>query len=131
MFQRDFINVKINIERMKNGDRVGKGIRAGQDSGIPWFVFATPDLPLLRAKPTEDGNPAGEDAPLQRRKAAILATADGPEGNIGCPMSKAERNHFRGMLESARLTLTDKELDVIAAELLEYARATIGERADQ
>ena len=116
---------------MKNGERVGKGIRAGKEGGIPWFVFAKADQPLLRVKPTTDGSPPAEDAPLQRRKSAILATADGPGGNVGCPMSKAERAHFHDMLVAARVSLTDKELKVIADDLLEYARATIGERADQ
>ncbi|MCP4093962.1 MAG: hypothetical protein GY747_10985 [Planctomycetes bacterium] len=116
---------------MKNGTRVGKGIRAGKDGGIPWFVFADPSQPLLRVKPTEDGSPPAEDAPLQRRKDAILATANGPDGNVGCPMSKAERAHFHDMLVASRISLTNKELEVIAKDLLEYARATIGERADQ
>lgn len=131
MFGKDFVKVKIDIERMKNGERVGKGIRAGKDGGIPWFIFADPSQPLLIVKPTKDGSPPAEDAPLQRRKSAILATADGPDGNVGCPMSKAERAHFHDMLVTARINLTDKELEIIAADLLEYARATIGERADQ
>jgi len=129
--ERDFVAVKIDIDRMTNGKRVGLGLRAGHDGGIPWFLFADPSEPLLREKPSDDGSAAGKDAPLQRRKSAILATADGPEGNVGCPMSKSERTHFMSMMRAARLTLTDKELAVIANALHDYAREVVGERADQ
>lgn len=115
--------VKIDTDRMKNGARVAKGLRAGKDGGIPWYVILDPGQPLLRLKPKKDGSPSPEDAPLQRRKAAVLATADGPQGNVGCPVTPAERAHFMGTLKSTRLSLTEEELAIIAEALLESAKA--------
>jgi hypothetical protein len=46
-------------------------------------------------------------------------------------MSKAERAHFIGMIQSANLSFTEDELKIIASELHAYAREVIGERADQ
>jgi hypothetical protein len=122
--------LKIDVDRMRNGKRVGLGLRAGKDGGIPWFVFLDPDQPLLRQKPTEDGSAPGEDAVLHRRKAAVLATADGPEGNVGCPMTPEERAHFLHTIETSSLSLTKEEIDVIREELYLLAKATIGDRAD-
>lgn len=122
--------LKIDVDRMKNGKRVGLGLRAGKDGGIPWFVFLDPTEPLLRPKPTEDGSEPAADAKLQRRKAAVLATADGPNGNVGCPMTPEERAHFLHTIETASRSLTPEELGVIREELYRLAKATIGERAD-
>ncbi len=128
---RDYVEVKIDVDRMTNGERVALGLRAGKTGGIPWFLFLDPSKEVVRVKPAADGNTPAKDAPLQRRKDAILATADGPEGNVGCPMTKAERSHFMDMIRSSRLSLTDKELEIIAKELHAYAREVIGERADE
>lgn len=146
---RDFVSVKIDVDRMELGKEVGLGLRAGHDGGIPWFLFVDPSQSLLRVKPAAIDDAAealselgyladsseGAENPvplvLQRRKVAVLATADGPQGNVGCPMSKAERSHFIGMLKSANLSFTEEELQLLADELHAYAREVVGERADQ
>lgn len=127
---RDFVSVKIDVDRMELGKAVGLGLRAGHEGGIPWFLFMDPSQSLLREKPAEDSD---KPTPVvfQRRKAAVLATADGPEGNVGCPMSKAERAHFMDMIRTANLSFTEQELQFLADELHAYAREVIGERADQ
>jgi len=92
---------------MKNGKRVASALRAGKDGGIPWFVFLDPSKPLLKERELQEG----ETVPaLLRRKAAVLATADAAEGNVGCPVSESERAHFVGCIAKTRKTLSDKQL---------------------
>jgi len=130
LLHRDYVIVKIDTDRMKQGKRVAKGLRAGRDGGIPWYVILDPEQPLLRPKPTKDGSPPADDAPLQRRKVAVLATADGPDGNVGCPVRPSERAHFMDTLRQTRLSLSDDELEVIATALYEQAKAIGGDSAD-
>lgn len=50
-----------------------------------------------------------------------LVTGDGPEGNIGCPVSEAERAHFIDIIKRSRVRITDEELKTLTAELAEFA----------
>jgi len=123
--------VKIDVDRMLNGKRVGLGLRAGKDGGIPWFVLMTAEDSLLRAKPTDDGTPPAKDAVLQRRKSSLLATADDPQGsNVGFPATPAERGHFMNTLREASTSLTEEELEQISKILYTKARDRIGDRVD-
>ncbi len=107
----DFVDCSIDIDEMTNGKIVGSAIRAGKDGGIPWFVFLDPTEAILRHDPETDE--------WSRNEAAILATADGPGGNVGCPITSEERAHFLSCLNSARNHLSDEQLlriDVLFAE---------------
>lgn len=94
---RDFVDVKIDIDRMPGGKEVQQRLRGSEAGGIPWCV-------ILDAEGTE------------------IITADGPEGNIGCPVQPAEISHFLVMLRTARKHLTDTDLDFIQRELERFAR---------
>nr|UXE45585.1 thiol:disulfide interchange protein DsbD [uncultured bacterium] len=74
---RDFIDVKIDEDRMTGGKELDARFRKGASGGIPWIAF-------LDAK----GN--------------VLATSDGPDGNIGYPAKPDEIAHFANMLAVAR-----------------------------
>jgi len=123
--------VKIDVDRMTNGKRVGLGLRAGKDGGIPWYVIMTAEESLLRAKPTDDGTPPAEDSILQRRKSSMLANAYDPNGNnVGFPATPAERKHFMTTLRETATSVTEEEFSGIAKALYTLAHARIGDRAD-
>ncbi len=114
---------------MTGGKDLASGLRAGKDNGIPWFVLLDASQPILIPAPPA---PEGKKRPaFHRREAAILATADGPEGNVGCPMTQVERAHFMECIRTTRKAITDNELAVIAAELHQYAVETIGKEAGE
>jgi len=118
---RDFVMVKIDQDEMEGGKQVADILRKGVQGGIPWFVFLDAKGDLIEAD--GDGN-------WSRVEGAVLATADGPGGNVGCPMTPPERAHFIATLRASRVRLSDADLDTIASALHGYAREQIGEEAD-
>ncbi len=74
LFADDYIILKIDVEEMEHGDEIAGRLRGDRTGGIPWFA-------ILDADGTE------------------LVSSDGPEGNIGCPVSKAECAYFVSMIE--------------------------------
>lgn len=119
LLAKDFVICGIDQDVMVNGKTVASAIRKGVEGGIPWFVIFDPSKPVI-TKVEADGSYA-------RREAAILATADGPNGNVGCPMAKEERTHFLACLSAARKNLDDEALMFIA----EQQRAFAAERNEQ
>ncbi|MDP6539300.1 MAG: hypothetical protein QF903_09705 [Planctomycetota bacterium] len=112
---------KIDQDAMPGGKAMATTLRGGPGGGIPWFAIIDPARGLLREH--DDGGWSVDPA-------ALLATADGPDGNVGCPMTAGERAHFVGVLDTTRRRLTDVQLARLDAALLAYARETVGERAD-
>jgi thiol-disulfide isomerase/thioredoxin len=92
LFGKDFLNVKIDTLRMRHGDEVAAEIRGDTGGGIPWFA-------ILEA----DGS--------------VLATSDGPTGNVGFPADDAEINHFMKMLSSTVKHMDQIDLATIEREL--------------
>ena len=95
ILDQDYINVKIDVDRMRNGKALARRIRAGEGS-IPWFA-------ILDA--------GGEK----------LATSEGPDGNIGFPMKPKEFAHFQKMLRETRNRITNQQLARLDTELRKYA----------
>ena len=81
---------------MQNGEQVGEGLTGGESKGYPWSVILDAD-------------------------GKALVDSDGPEGNIGCPVTEAEAAHFFDMLRTTRQRLTDDELTVLRAEHSKFA----------
>ena len=106
---------------MTGGEEVANALRDGKRGGIPWFVY-------LEAE--EAGLKTNEAGALMRNDATVLATADAADGNVGCPMTPPEREHFINTLRETRQNMTDADIEVISNALYEYAKETIGERAD-
>ena len=128
---RDFVSVKIDEDRMTGGKDTANALRAqAAQGGIPWFVFLDPSERVLFRGPAPEEAPEGTPGPLLRRDEAVLATADGPDGNVGCPMTPPERDWFLKSVHRARVTLTDDDMAALSAQLLTFARKEIGERAD-
>jgi thioredoxin-related protein len=96
----DFLDTKIDIDRMDHGKDVLATFRKSEAGGIPWFV-------ILDAK----GKP--------------LVTSDGPRGNIGYPGELHEIEHFLAMLKQTARKLEPGQLDRIEAALRQ-ARVNLG-----
>ncbi len=103
---KDFVICGIDQDEMKNGMAVSNALTKGVRGGIPWFVIFAPSKPVIER--------GAEVDVYKRREAAVLATADGPNGNVGCPIAKEERAHFLACLLAARKNISDEELMDIA-----------------
>jgi hypothetical protein len=86
ILDRDFVIVKVDIDRMTHGKELMGQVRPKADGGIPWFA-------VLDAK----GKPVG--------------TADGPHGNIGYPYKPEEIDHFMALItkEGRRIEASQRE----------------------
>jgi thiol:disulfide interchange protein len=93
---RDYVDLKIDLDRMTGGKEVAARFRPDEKGGIPWFA-------LLDAE------------------GKSLITSDGPEGNCGYPASPAEIAHFMKMLRETRRNITDEQLTLIEKALKEAA----------
>ncbi len=92
VFGKDYVDVKIDMDRMTGAKEVLAKFNASGSGGIPWFV-------ILDAK----GKP--------------MATSDGPKGNIGFPATEEEIVHFLKMLDASKRLLTDSDIDLLKNSL--------------
>jgi thioredoxin-related protein len=100
---KDFVTVKIDQDRMTGAKEVFARYNAKADSGIPWFVFL--------------------DA-----KGKVVATSDGPKGNIGFPYQGHEIDHFVAMLRKAKKRISDDEVDTLRRSLIPPANKAAAAR---
>jgi thioredoxin-related protein len=96
----DFVDAKVDVDRMDHGKDVLATYRKGEDGSIPWFVIL-------------DG------------KGKALATSDGPKGNVGYPAQPHEVEHFLAMLKQTARKMGPGQLDQIEAALRQ-ARKDLG-----
>jgi thiol-disulfide isomerase/thioredoxin len=89
---KDFVEVKLDQDRMTGAKEVFARYRPKDNGGIPWFVFL--------------------DA-----KGKAVATSDGPKGNIGFPYEPHEITHFVGMLKASRQRLSDTDIETLRQSL--------------
>jgi thiol:disulfide interchange protein len=95
---RDFVDVKIDIDRMIGGKEMKERFTEGKRSGIPWFAFL-------------DGG------------GKVLADSWDAEGkNLGCPWAPAEREEFGRILASVAKRLTAEEIAAIISRLGEQKK---------
>lgn len=93
---RDYLDVKVDVDRMTNGKDVLARYNPGASGGIPWFVIL---------------DPTGK----------ALATSDGPKGNIGYPAQPEEIAHFLTMLRKTARRIEPAQIESIEAALREQA----------
>lgn len=84
LLEKEFIDLKIDIDRMTGGKEILRKYRGEKESGIPWFAFI--------------------DA-----QGKTLTTSEGPQGNVGFPAAPEEIAHFESMLARAARRLTKDE----------------------
>ena len=97
VFHKEYVVVKIDIDRMTGGKDVLAAYPKSDKQGIPWFVFLQPD---------------GKE----------LADSMGPKGNVGCPNQDEEIDFFMETLKKIRVTLTDDDLAALRKSLLANQR---------
>ena len=100
---KDFIDVKIDVDRMIGGKDIEAKFRKNPGEGIPWFV-------ILDAKGEAIGN------------------ADGPNGNIGYPAAPDEISHFLKMLRKAARKSDAADFELIEKTLKDAPEAKIKAR---
>jgi thioredoxin-related protein len=92
ILRQDFVDLKIDIDRMSHGKTVEERYRKSEQGGIPWFAFL--------------------DA-----TGKVLATSDGPKGNIGFPAAPEEIDHFLGMLTAHTRRISASQIAHVAKTL--------------
>ncbi len=94
---RDYIDLKIDVDRMANGKAVAERLRKTDKGGIPWLAILDP-------------------------QAQVLATSDAPDtGNIGYPGQPEEIAHFMTMLHKGAQKLSADDFRRIEDALKEAA----------
>lgn len=94
---KDFVDLKIDTDRMTGGKELLKRYNATAAGGIPWFVFL-------------DG------------KGQAVIDSVGPKGNVGFPYEDAEVEHFVKMLQTAKRKLTDADIELLRKSLARPAK---------
>ncbi len=89
---KDFVDVKVDQDRMTGGKDLLARYNTAKSAGIPWFA-------VLDA--------AGK----------TVITSDGPKGNVGFPAEDHEVAHFAAMLKAAKKRLTDHDIDELVRSL--------------
>jgi hypothetical protein len=89
---KEFVTVKVDIDRMTGGKEVLASYPKSEKQGIPWFVFLQPD---------------GKE----------LADSMGPNGNIGCPNADDEIETFLAILKRIAVNLTEDDLAALRKSL--------------
>ena len=89
---KDFLDVKVDTDRMVGGNEMLNKYRKAEGGGIPWMV-------ILDAK----GQP--------------LISSDGPHGNVGYPATADEIAHFMAMMKKSARNMDEADLAAIEAAL--------------
>lgn len=93
VLEKDFVDLKIDTDRRVGGQAMLEALSGTDRSGIPWFAFVDAD-------------------------GKVLATSDGPGGNVGFPAAPEERAHFRTMLEKSAVKITAAEIEALMTTLV-------------
>jgi hypothetical protein len=92
LLERDDVFVKLLVGCDENAEDVVERLKGRKGGGIPWYAITDPD-----------GN--------------VLATSDGPGGNIGFPSTQRDKDHFRQMLRRTAQKLTAADVDRLIQSL--------------
>lgn len=93
----DFVDLKLDLDRMTGAKEVAKRFRPEDKGGIPWFAILDAD-------------------------GKTISTSDGPGGNIGYPAKPEEIAHFVHMLKKSVRQITPAEIAMIEKELAAAAK---------
>ncbi len=98
LLAKDYVDVKVDQDRMIGAADVGARYGMPAKIGIPWFAILDPVSGKVLSDSMVDGQ------------------------TIGCPASDSEIQHFMTMLQGSRKTLSDAELGQIKASLAAAAQ---------
>jgi hypothetical protein len=91
LLEKDYVLVKLD-SRMPHASEVIEKIRVADSGPVPWMAVLA----------------ANGD---------VLATSDGPDGNIGYPRTEQNRVHFQNMLRETSQRLSNEEIALITKGL--------------
>lgn len=97
IFSKDYVDLKIDQDRMTNAKEVFVKYNKAGEGGIPWFVIL-------------DSN------------GKALITSDADKNNIGFPYEPNEIDHFVKMLNATRKKLTDDDVKALKISLTPPAK---------
>ncbi|MDF1838033.1 MAG: hypothetical protein P1V35_09205 [Planctomycetota bacterium] len=99
---KDYILLKIDVERHTNGAEVAMRLRGTDQGGIPWMVITdSSGKPLITAdRPTDEG-----------------------PSNIGCPATKDEQAWFMTMVRKTKQHMSKGQFTAIEMGLAIYAKS--------
>jgi hypothetical protein len=80
---------------MQNGKQAATKLGHGANSGLPWITIL---------------DSAGDE----------IINSDGPQGNIGCPITEKECGYFMTMIEQSKQRLTKQQTTDLATALDAY-----------
>ena len=104
LFAADFIDLKIDQDRMTHAEPLIRRLRPAKSAGIPWIAILDAD-------------------------GKTLATSDIPEiGNIGYPSEPGEIDHFMGMLRKTVQRTSPAQLAAIEKKLNEERQRRLAAR---
>ncbi len=96
LFGKDFVEVKIDQDRMTNAKEVFATYKKNYDkTGIPWFVI------------------------IDAATGEAISTSDAAAGNIGFPNTDEEIAHFAVMLKTSAKKMTDADIEALKRTLVE------------
>ncbi len=98
---KDYIIIKIDVERDTNGEAVQARLTGGKSTGLPWSTIldSSGKELITGSRPTDKG-----------------------DQNIGCPVSPEERDWFVTMISKTSQHMSDANVALIGEELATYAK---------
>ena len=94
VMSKAFVDLKVDTDRMLHGEELLKEY-CTKPGGIPWFVFIDPET----------------------RK--VIATSDGPKGNVGFPFEDFEIEHYCEMLAQCDGKFTTEQIATLKQSLVD------------
>lgn len=98
---KDFVDLKIDQDRMLGGEELFAKLRGERGAGLPWIAFLDAQGKELAASNDLD---------------------DAERGNVGFPQDDPEVAWFGKMLASARQSITDAEIEALKSSLIEVRK---------
>ena len=106
VMSKAFVDLKVDTDRMLHGEELFKEYCPNQ-GGIPWFVFIDPETKK------------------------VIATSDGPKGNVGFPFDDFEIEHYCDMLTKCDGKFTTEQIAAIKQSLNDNRAATKAASAEK
>ena len=94
ILNKDFVTLKIDVDRTIGGNEVFEILTKGQSSGLPWIAILNPD-------------------------GSVVADSFGPDGNnIGSPYTDEEIAYFEVMMKESARNMTPSDITTLAREFV-------------
>ncbi len=96
LLAKDFVELKLDVDRTKGGKEILAGLRGGEQGGIPWFAFLDGDK--------------------------VLAHSGAAADNLGFPWKDEEIEQFGKLLSAAAKSLKPEDVAALQADLRAFRK---------